>query len=68
MFIKRLIVEARRSCARRQHEVARERRLNRDFRRFKVANLADQMMFGSCRKKRAQRRAKFNPNLFFHLD
>src|SRR6266403_1749284 len=52
---------------RREHQVSRERGLDSDFRRFKVANLADQNDVGILAQEGAERGGKVQANLLLHL-
>ena len=52
---------------RREHEVARERRLDRDARRFAVADFADEHDVGVLTQDRAKGRGEREPRLLVHL-
>ena len=50
-----------------KHQVAGERGFHGDFRRFKVANFADQNDVGVLPQEGAQRRGEIQPDLILHL-
>ena len=69
MFIRRLIVDGRVvGVQRREHEVARQRRLDRDLGRLEVADLADEDDVGVLPQEGAQRRREGQADLLLHLD
>src|SRR5882724_1998345 len=52
---------------RREHQVSREGGLDPDFRRFKIANLADQNDVGILAQESSERGGKVQANLLLHL-
>ena len=68
MLRRRVIVAGRVvRVERREHQVARERRLDRDLRRLEVADLADHEDVRVLPEEGAQRHREVEPDLVVHL-